>query len=474
MPVGCFVWKTGARQGADVALYARAFGDTEARAVYTCLGILRLLLLLNLETAANADLTYQVQFEQNMHILWLRADYLSPLTTGSRNRSYNLLKRLCPEAEVSYVGFSSPSAGESDSAPRECMKSVFTVPKDVEKTVGLDVYLRVAANLLTGFPYFTKRNVSRAVQEHLAGMIASGSVDLLVCDGLDASLNVDFTSRLPKILYHHALETPLWSQRHETATGALQKAYFNYETKRMAAFESNVCNRFDLVVTTSERDKEILQSEYRVTKPVAVVPIGVDCEYFRPDPSIKVIPRRLVFSGKMDLLSNIDQLLWFCSEIYPLVKRQFPDVTFEIVGRNPAAEVVALGQADRSIIVTGWVDDLRPHVGAGDIYVVPLRIPGGTRVKLYEAMALRRPVVSTSYGAEGLEVVPGRDLVIADTPREFASAIIGLLESPQRKDALAEQGWRLVNGHCDWSIRAAQLMELFRGRLTATESSQRL
>jgi polysaccharide biosynthesis protein PslH len=395
-----------------------------------------------------------------MHILWLRADYLFPLTTGSRNRSYNVLSRICTSSQLVYFGFHAPGGEAPAEAMGKCASAQRTIPKDVESTAGAGVYLKVAANLLTAHPYFMRRNRSTELRRQVAAYVKQYRPDVIVCDGLDSSLNVEFELGVPTVLYHHAIETSLWTQRYESATGPVQRAYFNYETKRMAAYETDLCNRFDQIITVSDRDTEILKREYSVRKPIAIVPIGVDCSYFHPDPSYQVIPRRLVFSGRMDLLSNIDQLLWFVSEIYPLVKRQFPDITFDIVGRDPASEIVALGQSDPSITVTGAVPDIRPYVARGDIYVVPLRVPGGTRVKLYEAMALKRPVVSTSFGSEGLEVVPNRDLLVADTARDFAQAIIGLLSDQSRKDSLAEQGWRLMNRQCDWSYRASQFLEL--------------
>ncbi|MFZ1685764.1 MAG: glycosyltransferase family 4 protein [Candidatus Zixiibacteriota bacterium] len=394
-----------------------------------------------------------------MRILWLRADYLFPLTTGSRIRSYSLLSRICGENELAYFGFHSPSTTGLGDEITHCVGKVQTLPKEVEKTTGGDVYFRVAANLLTAHPYFTRRNRSSELTARVSAYVKEHRPDVIVCDGLDSSLNIDFGMNIPTALYHHSIETHLWHQRYETATGSLQRSYFNYETKRMAAFESDMCNRFDLIITSSARDTEALKREFNVRKPISVVPIGVDCTYFRPDPLYQVVPRRLVFSGRMDLLSNIDQLLWFVSEIYPLVKRQYPDISFVIAGRDPASEIVTLGQSDPSITVTGSIDDIRPFVASADIYVVPLRVPGGTRVKLYEAMALKRPIVSTSHGCDGLEVVPNRDLLVADTPRDFAQAIISLLSDQHRKEALAEQGWRLVNRQCDWSIRAAQFLE---------------
>ena len=173
---------------------------------------------------------------------------------------------------------------------------------------------------------------------------------MLACDSLDMTLNVDFSLAVPKILFHPCIETSLWKQRYGTAGDSIRRAYFNFETKRMAGFETEMCNRFDLVVVASEQDRDELRREYGVRTPIEVIPTGVDCEYFRPVERQTPVSKRLMFSGSMDLLSNVDQLLWFAAEIYPLIKRRHPDVTLEIVGRSPTSELRALEQADRIVI----------------------------------------------------------------------------------------------------------------------------
>ncbi len=395
-----------------------------------------------------------------MNITWLKADFLFPLDSGPKTRTYNLLKRVSRQHEVTYLGFSPYDEAASQSALTGCAAHQFLLRRPQPVTSGIPFYFRVAANLLSSSPYFAHRNRSGELRAETERLISDRKFNILVCDSLDMSLNVDFDLPIRKVLFHPSIETSLWKQRYESANDGIRRAYFNFETKRMAGFESEMCNKFDLVVVASDRDKEELVRDFHVFTPIEVIPTGVDCAYFRTAERTMPIPKRLMFSGSMDLLSNVDQLLWFAAEIYPLIRRRHPDVTLEIVGRSPTSELRTLEKADRSIRVTGWVPDIRTHLQQADVYIVPLRVPGGVRVKLYEAMASRRPVVSTSHGADGLQVTADRDIVVADSAREFADAVCRLLDEPDKKEAVASQGYRTVNEKCDWSVSAAKFIEV--------------
>ncbi len=389
----------------------------------------------------------------------MKADYPFPLDTGGKKRTWNLLKQILPEIDVTYVGFS-PSHDDPDLRLQSICRRARTIYREPEDR-SYSFYLRVFANLASRYPFYINRNRHSALRRLPAQLHAAKACDLLVCDSLDMAANIDFSLPVPKVLFHQSVETRLWQQRYEAASTMIQKSYFNYETKRMAAFEREICNRFDTIVAVSDDDKLLLETEFAVRTPIDVIPTGVDCQYFTPDPTIRSIPKRLMFSGSMELLSNTDQLLWFASEIYPLVRQKHPDVTLDIVGSNPTSELIALGKKDSSIRVTGWVPDIRQYLAQADIYIVPLRVPGGTRVKLFEAMAMKRPVVSTSYGVEGLALKHGLHIMQADTPREFADTICKLFDDPSARLGLADRGWRLVNEQRDWSVMARKVIDLF-------------
>ncbi|MCM2272099.1 MAG: glycosyltransferase family 4 protein [candidate division Zixibacteria bacterium] len=396
-----------------------------------------------------------------MYIVWLRAEPIFPLDSGNRIRSFNLLRGVAREEAVTYVGLRHDD-GLVGQISSQFASPAITVRQLIEQRTGYRFYARLLANLGSAYPYYMKRYASLEIRDEVRKLVQSGACDLIVCDSLESAVNLDFDLDVPKVLYHHAVETTLWHQRYETASGVIRRAYFNFETKRMAAYESMTCNRFDHIIATSENDRESLIKEHRVTSPITPVPVGVDSGYFKPPKEDMTVPRRLMFSGSLDLLSNIDQLLWFVSEVYPLVRREHPDASLEIVGPNPAVEIATLPRKDQSIRVAGWVKDIRPHLAQADIYIVPLRVPGGNRVKLYEAMAMRRPVVSTSYGAEGLNLVPEQHLLVADTVKEFAAAVNSLLRDTGKKSRLAEAGYRLVHQEHDWSRMVAETLQLLR------------
>ena len=208
---------------------------------------------------------------------------------------------------------------------------------------------------------------------------------------------------------------------------------------------------FDLVLAVSETDGATFERLYprALKRPVHVVQTGVDTGYFEPL-TVPERPAHLVFTGSMDWLPNEDGMLDFVREILPRIREVEPDTTLSIIGRAPTPAVRRLA-AERGVEVTGRVDDVRPHVAAGSVYVVPLRIGGGTRLKIFEAMSMGKAVVSTTVGAEGLPVTPGRDIVIADDPERFARAVVRLLREADTRTRIEQEARRLVVEHYDWA-----------------------
>jgi glycosyltransferase involved in cell wall biosynthesis len=180
-----------------------------------------------------------------------------------------------------------------------------------------------------------------------------------------------------------------------------------------------------------------------------VIPTGVDVDYFRPMP-VEETANSLVFTGSMDWLPNEDAILYFVDAILPLIKQQCPEVSLEVVGRSPSRKLQALSEAEKSIRLTGWVDDIRPFVARGSVCIVPLRIGGGTRLKIFEAMAMNKAVVSTSVGAEGLPVRPGENILLADAPQDFADSVVSLLRDPNQRRRLGTAARALVHESYGW------------------------
>jgi glycosyltransferase involved in cell wall biosynthesis len=268
--------------------------------------------------------------------------------------------------------------------------------------------------------------------------------DSVVCDFLFPTLNISDLSSC--VLLQHNIEAIIWQRRAQHA-GGLTRPYLKLQAKRMFAHERAACRCVKNIVAVSEADAEVMRSLYGVSR-VSAIPTGVDVQHFAPPDRTKSTD--LVFVGSMDWMPNVDGVLWFTREVLPLIRRRRPDCSFAIVGRQPPAGIQAL--AGDGIQVTGTVPDVRPHLWGASVAVVPLRIGGGTRLKIYEAMAARTAVVSTSIGAEGLQVDPTEHIALADTPESFAASCLELLKNEEKRARMVDAAWRLVQDRFTWDV----------------------
>jgi glycosyltransferase involved in cell wall biosynthesis len=203
---------------------------------------------------------------------------------------------------------------------------------------------------------------------------------------------------------------------------------------------------------------------------VSDVPTGVDTEFFQPTGSVAPAPHNLVFTGSMDWLPNEDAIRWFTGEVLPRVRRTLPDVELTVVGRDPFPGLLELSARDPGVVVTGRVADVRPYMERAAAYVVPIRVGGGTRLKIYEAMAMAKPVISTTVGAEGLPVRDGQELLIGDTPDEFAAAVVRVLEDEVLARELGARAAATVRARFGWDKVAASFAESCERALRAHET----
>ncbi len=275
--------------------------------------------------------------------------------------------------------------------------------------------------------------------------------DAVVCDFLFPAANMPDLA--PVTLFQHNVEALIWKRRVEHTTGTLQRTYIELQRRRMEEFERSVCRAVRNIVAVSEQDARIMREQYGA-KCVSAVPTGVDIDYFRrPSPA----PERtadLVFTGSMDWMPNVDGAVWFVQEVLPRIRKQISGCTVAIAGRHPAAQLRSLAQEDPGIIVTGTVPDIRPWLWGSAVSIVPLRIGGGTRIKIYEAMAAGTPVVSTTVGAEGLDVEQGETILLADDPAEFADACITLLRDQRQAARISANAREMVSNRYSWEAVA--------------------
>ncbi len=375
-----------------------------------------------------------------MHILWVKTELLHPIDKGGRIRTYNMLRALKDEHHVTYLtldnGAAAPDAVER---AREYCHELIRVPFEEAPRRSPRFWLELLGNVVSTLPYAVAKYRSPAMRNAIEQVTRENAVDVVVCDFLAPSQNVPDGLPCPTVLFQHNVEAAIWRRHADVRVNPVSKAYFREQWRRMDRFERQECRRFDRVVAVSRSDAETMERDYGLTD-VADVPTGVDIDYFRPSGQTAVEPRNLVFTGSMDWLPNEDGINWFVDDVLPLIHKRLPDATLTVVGRNPPPHVQQLAGQDTRIRVTGSVPDVRPYMERAAAFIVPLRVGGGTRLKIFEALAMERPLISTTIGAEGLPVEHGKHVMIADGADRFAQAVVEVLSDPERAAALAHAG----------------------------------
>ncbi len=393
-----------------------------------------------------------------MKILWVKAGKLLPVDTGGKIRSYNILRHLAKEHEVtllSYFGGGRDSDYEVAIAQRlPGAQTIYTTAPEGALAQSLDYILRLPSVA----PYAVRKFTDRRVRQEVARRLSDDSLDVVVCDFLSASLNFPETLSAPVVLFQHNVETMLWRRMAETEKTPLRKLSYSIEARKMSAYETRTLSRFQHVIAVSDHDRDAMLT-LSPGCPITVVPTGVDTEQYQVVPSVSGRPPLIVFTGSMDWEPNIDAMEYFCRDVWPAVLAGFPDARFQIVGRNPHPRVQRL--ASSSVEVTGTVASVIDYLRTATVVIVPLRIGGGTRLKIFEAMAMAKAMVSTSIGAEGLDVTHGRDVLIADNAQAFADSILLLLRDPQLRRTY-EQNAASLAARFDWSQIARRFADVLR------------
>lgn len=396
-----------------------------------------------------------------MRILWLNAGLLLPLDKGGKLRTWHLMRHLAQRHQITYLSFADPAATDAEkNGMREVCERLEVVPRRDPQKGSAAFYAGAASRVLDPLPYAAGKYRSREYRDKLTRLLDTGAFDLVVCDFLVPAVNMPSTLPCPAVVFTHNVEAEIWRRHYEAQTSTVTRWLYRQQWQRMLRFEAQTLRRFDLVLAVSDTDRETFERLYpgQLRAPIFTVATGVDTSFFTPPERQIIEPRRLVFTGSMDWIPNEDAMKHFCADILPLVRAREPDVTVSIVGRAPTPAVQRLAAID-GVDVTGRVDDVREYIGRAAAYIVPIRIGGGTRLKIFEAMSMGKAVVSTTIGAEGLPVTDGRDVVLADAPAAFADAVVSLLRDPARRVQLEAAARELVVGRYDWSAVAGQLEE---------------
>lgn len=408
-----------------------------------------------------------------MRILWVKAGKLLPVDTGGKIRSYNLLKHLAVRNETTLLSYydGPPDKVYEDKIAEQLPGAVtINTSKSISTTGQTANYLR---NLLSSAPYAVTKFTFAAVQDLILEWDKQGRFDVAVCDFLSASLNFPETLKTPAVLFQHNVESALWKRQARHEPNLAKRWAFKIESAKMTRYEESTVRRFPHVIAVSDHDRELM-SRMTDSASISVVPTGVDVKEYAPmgdEPNNRNDRMLVLFLGSMDWEANIDGVEHFCRDVWPKVSAAVPGAEFCVVGRNPSGRVTRW--TSPSIEITGRVDSVLPYLRDAAVFVVPLRIGGGTRLKIYEAMAAGKAVVSTTIGAEGLDVHHGRDILLADTAAAFADAVIELLRDTQLRSKLEVAAAQLAAQY-DWATIAKRFEEIllqsseFRGAASRT------
>ncbi len=392
-----------------------------------------------------------------MKILWVKPGQILPLDKGGNLRSYNILRRLSEGHEVTFL---CPYADPRDKAyerqiVQELPGTVVLYARSWDFVL-LVRYLNYLFRFPGGLPFAVSKFASKPAQRLIARWMKERRFDVAVCDFLSASTNFRRALPIPVVLFQHNVESILWRRQAQTEANPLRRLAFQIEASRMERYESATVHRFHHVIAVSEVDRERMSAMTDASR-ITVIPTGVDLSLYKPDPSAAVDPSLVVFVGSMDWKPNVDGVEYFCRDIWPRILERVPTARFRIVGRNPGAQVRRL-ECD-TVTVTGTVPSVVEHFRQAAVVVVPLRIGGGTRLKILEAMGVGKAVVSTSVGAEGLDVHHGRDIVLADDPARFADSVVELIGNPEFRRGYERAAAELAARY-DWSVIAGQFAAL--------------
>jgi polysaccharide biosynthesis protein PslH len=394
-----------------------------------------------------------------VRVLWVKGGKLLPVDTGGKIRTYNILRELAQDREnqltlLSYYGGKRDPDYET-ALPQQFPNAqvVYTAAPESEGLRGIIDYLGKLPHLA---PYSVSKFTHKALRQQVSSHLDSGQFDVAVCDFLAPSLNFPKKLPIPCLLFQHNVESALWRRMAATESHPLRKLAYSLEAARMSRYERHTLARFHHIVAVSENDRQQMLAMDPSCE-ITVNPTGVDTQQFQVAPPSSANPPRIVFTGSMDWEPNIDAMEYFCAQIWPRILSEFPNAIFQIVGRTPFPRVQRL--ASKSVVVTGTVPSVTAYLRDAAVVVVPLRIGGGTRLKIYEAMAMGKALVSTSIGAEGLTFENGRDLLLADDANSFADAILLLLLDAQLRRRFEQAAVQLA-AQFDWSVVARQFAEI--------------
>lgn len=374
----------------------------------------------------------------NIFFLSLRFPY--PPQRGDRIRAFNFIKELSKKHNISLISFfeSEKELEQIDELRKYCSQV------EVVKFNQMRAYFNSLLYSLSSKPIQVGYWYSPDMRKMIDQIIEANDFDIIHAQFFRMAQYVTKYTDYPKVLdLGDALSLNLC--RRTQLDRGLTLPLVKLEERRVRKYEPEIIKNFDVGTMVSAFDLDYLLELDR-SLDLAVIPMGVDHNYFSP--SENDYQSQVLFTGTMNYFPNYDAVLYFCKEVFPIIKQKIPDLSFYVVGNRPHKKLMPLASND--IVVTGYVPDVRPYFNDSAVFVCPLRSGSGMQAKNLEAMAMGVPIVTTSIGLEGLDAIPGKEIFVADTPEDFADCVIRLINEPDLRREISENARKLVKTKYTW------------------------
>jgi polysaccharide biosynthesis protein PslH len=388
----------------------------------------------------------------DLRVLLIVSMFPFPPRSGFETRCYHLLRQIARRHDVTLLTY----ATRDELADVERLRQEFTVEVVPHEAVSRYTKRRRQAASLASTVPFAARSVQTTDMQQAIDRLCARPYDVVQLESI-LLWRYRFPMQSRVVLDEHNVEYEVFARMRAVETSPLRKTFYRLEERRIRAFEQSAWRRVSGCVVTSRREEHIVH-EHAPDTPTAVVPNAVDLDYFRTS-GLAVVPKSIVFNGVLDYRPNVDAANFLVDEILPLVRGRCPEVQLTIVGRGAPAELERLRR--HGVQVTGEVADLRPHLERAAVLVVPIRMGGGTRLKVVEGLAMTKALVSTTLGCEGIDVQDGEHLLIADTATDFAAQIVRLFDDPTLAEKLGRNGRGLIERAYSWDAAGERLAELY-------------
>ncbi len=393
-----------------------------------------------------------------LNILFVSTRNPYPPDHGHTIRTYNTLKCISKGNNIYLLAFVESKEKLNIGPLKKFCKTVdfFIIPEDVKKW---RFFLSLFFNVFSPLPFVAHKYYRKEMRKKIEQVLTEYKIDIVHLDMLPLARYFKVVKAYPTVLVDHNVESLRILRWAEIEKNILTKMYMYLQYLKLFKFEKKMCSKFDRCITVSEFDKKALENlcpNGRFT----IIPNGVDTEYFKGN-NIKIVPNSLIWVGGMRSLYNREAVNYFVDEILSLIQLEIPDVKVTFVGSSPPQKLFEISKINSSIRYTGFVEDVRPYVEEAAVYIAPIRSGSGTKLKILNALSLSKAVVTTSIGAEGIDVTPNENILIADSPQDFAQKTIELLRNPDIAEKIGKAGRKLIEGKYNWKIICSKMNQVY-------------